>query len=119
METKMMASYHITGSDGRIITAAFVNSDTELMGVLKCYLALAANDPNIGEFTCRPAALASCRKAEDGFELEPLGPVAANSPARANKNSNNDANWDAACNLLEKRKYEDFDPECCEREFER
>ena len=95
----MTASYKITGPDGRIITAAFANSDAELMGVLKCFLALTASDPGLWEFTCRPAV---------------LGPAAANSPALAAKNAD-------VCHDGGKRppRYEDYDSDCVEREFER
>lgn len=52
-----MVAYSITGADGRIITASFANSDSELTGVIKCFLALAADNRNIGEFRCKPVVL--------------------------------------------------------------
>jgi hypothetical protein len=52
-----MIAYNITRADGQVLTSAFVNSESELAGVIKCFLALAADNKNIGELRCRPVRL--------------------------------------------------------------
>lgn len=79
-----MIAYNITRADGRVLTSAFVNSESELAGVVKCFLALAADNKNIGELHCRPIRLVEradkyvgcrceppCRPAEDIPDIEP------------------------------------------------
>lgn len=79
-----MIAYNITRADGRVLTSAFVNSEPELAGVIKCFLALAADNKNIGELRCRPIRLVEradryvgcrcdpqCRSAKDIPDIEP------------------------------------------------
>lgn len=75
-----MIAYSITKADGRVLTSAFVNSELELAGVIKCYLGLAADNRNIGEFRCRPVILERAARGADAGTDERRGRPSSNIP---------------------------------------
>ena len=78
-----MISYSITRADGSVLTSSFAKTESELAGIVKCFLALAAYDKGIGELRCRPVRLEErtdrhanrggqfCRPANDIPDIEP------------------------------------------------
>ena len=66
-----MISYSITKADGSVLTSSFAKTESELAGIVKCFLALAAHDRGIGELRCRPVRLEERADKYVGCRCEP------------------------------------------------